>query len=209
MTGMSRVLSDIADLGAQYGAFRSCVASAQAFARSASAVRKSRPSTNEVLGMATVNPTREHIGVLERETPDDKPVVMVNLLKFREVAEYPPGERAGGSGKDAYARYSKAVTALLWEVGGQPLWMGKVRAGVIVPDGESWDEVLLIHYPSRRAFLRMVKSAPYQAIMHHRTAALADSRLIETRAVRLPKLVLVAVRGLVRVKALFWPQLPR
>lgn len=157
--------------------------------------------------MPIVNPTVAHIEAFERATPDSKPIVMVNLLKFRERAEYSESGAIGaigeaGTGREAYARYSKAVMPLLWEVGGQPLWMGKARATVIAPDGESWDEVLLVHYPSRSAFLRMVKSEPYQAIIHHRTAALADSRLIETRAVPLPRWLLGVGRRLLRLKTI-------
>lgn len=157
--------------------------------------------------MATVNPTREQIERFAREAPDDAPIVMLNLLRFRERADYPDG--APLSGRKAYGRYSKAVMPLLWEVGGQPLWMGKARAGVIAPEGEAWDEVLLVHYPSRRAFVRMVTSEPYQRILHHRTAALADSRLIELRAVRLPRWLLGVARHAVRARALLAPRLPR
>jgi len=39
---------------------------------------------------------------------------------------------------------------------------------------------VLMEYPSREAFIEMTSSAEYQAISHHRTAALADSRLIAT-----------------------------
>lgn len=159
--------------------------------------------------MPIVNPTIAHIEAYERATPDDEPIVMLNLLKFRARAEYPEGgaARESGTGREAYKRYSKAVMPLLWEVGGQPLWMGDARASVIAPDDESWDEVLLVHYPSRSAFLRMVKSAPYQAILHHRTAALADSRLIETRATRLPRWILGAARRLLRLKTLVFPKI--
>lgn len=156
--------------------------------------------------MGSIEPTLEQVAAFERQTPDEKPIVMLNLLKFRERADY-PAEGPGGSGRDAYSRYSKAAVQLVWEVGGQVLWSGKVRAGLIVPDGEAWDEVVLVHYPSRRAFLRMVKSQAYQSIMHHRTAALADSRLIETRAVRLPRWVLGAARGVLRAKAWVLPKI--
>ncbi|MFI5298359.1 MAG: DUF1330 domain-containing protein [Polyangiales bacterium] len=158
--------------------------------------------------MPTVNPTDAQIEDFERHTPDDKAIVMVNLLRFRERAE-PVAGGEGGSGREAYSRYSKAVVPLLWEVGGQVLWMGRVRAGVIVPADESWDEVLLVHYPSRNAFLRMVKSDAYQAIMPNRTAALADSRLIETRAAFVPRWLLGAARGLLRVKTIVWPKIER
>jgi uncharacterized protein (DUF1330 family) len=155
--------------------------------------------------MPIVNPSQELIDQFERETPDDKPIVMLNLLKFREQADYGDGG-PGGTGRQAYTRYGKGVIPLLWEVGGQVLWAGKARAGVIVAEGESWDEVALVHYPSRHAFLRMVKSEAYQRIMHHRTAALADSRLIETRAMWLPSWVLGAARGLVRLKTALLPK---
>lgn len=159
--------------------------------------------------MPTVNPTLEQIEAFARSAPDAKPIVMVNLLRFRAQADYAStGQRdEGGTGREAYGRYSKAVLPLLLEIGGQPLWMGKGRASVIAPDDEAWDEVLLVYYPSRDAFMRMVRSAPYQAILHHRTAALADSRLFETRAVRLPRLVLGAARGALRLKALVFPKI--
>jgi uncharacterized protein (DUF1330 family) len=54
---------------------------------------------------------------------------------------------------------------------------------VIGPEGEQWDDVLLVQYPSRRAFLTMVGRADYQQAVVHRRAALADSRLIATAAV--------------------------
>jgi uncharacterized protein (DUF1330 family) len=155
--------------------------------------------------MPIVNPSRARIEAFARETPDDRPIVMVNLLRFREQADYEAGG-PGGTGRAAYLRYSKAVVPLVWEVGGQLLWVGKARAGVIMPEGEAWDEVALVHYPSRRAFLRMINSDAYQAIVHHRTAGLSDSRLIETRATRLPRWLLAAARGLLRVKSWFSPK---
>jgi uncharacterized protein (DUF1330 family) len=157
--------------------------------------------------MPIVNPTREHIEQFERDTPDTRPIVMVNLLRFRTVAEYGEGGARGLSGKQAYSRYSKAVMPLLFEVGGQPLWMGKGRASVIATEGESWDEVLLVHYPSRSAFLKMVKSDAYQKVLEHRTAALEDSRLFETTAVSLPSWILRAARGAIRLKALVFPKI--
>lgn len=98
---------------------------------------------------------------------------------------------------------------MLWEVGGQVLWMGKARTTFIGPTDEAWDEVVLAWYPSRSAFLRMVRSPAYQAIVHHRTAGLGDSRLIETRIAALPRLVLAVARGATRAKALLAPKIPR
>ena len=64
----------------------------------------------------------------------------------------------------------------------------------------------LVRYPSRAAFLRMVKSDAYQAIMPHRTAALADSRLIELRAGALPAWLLRGAGAVVRARAVGFPK---
>ena len=155
--------------------------------------------------MPTVNPSLDEMARFERETPDDAPIVMLNLLRFRDEADYGPEGPRGVPGKKAYAAYSRAVMPLLLEVGGLPLWMGRARASVIAPEDETWDEVLLVHYPSRRAFLRMVRSPAYREVMRHRTAALADSRLVEMRPAFLPRWLLRAGRLAVRAKALVAP----
>lgn len=159
-----------------------------------------RPAGSDHGRMPIVNPSLEHMEDFERAAPDRSPIVMLNLLRFRDVAEYGDGTQV--SGKKAYARYSRGVLPLLFEVGGHPLWMGRARAGVIVPDGESWDEVLLVYYPSRHAFMRMVRSEAYQRVMVHRTAGLADSRLIETTAAALPRFLLRAASAAFRAKAM-------
>ena len=68
------------------------------------------------------------------------------------------------------------------EAGGRVVWAGEVAGTVIAPDGEGWDDAVLVEYPSRKAFLDMIARPDYQAAVPHRTAALEDSRLIATRA---------------------------
>ena len=92
------------------------------------------------------------------------------------------------------------------EVGGVPIWMGKVRQTVIAPNGEGWDEAFLVAYPSRQAFIKMVSTESYQAIMVHRTAALLDSRLIETHPKALPKSVLKMIGFGLKVKSWVFPR---
>ncbi len=129
----------------------------------------------------TVDPSGQDLKRLAREVPQDVPVVMLNLLKFREAAAYPPGHgEAGCSGRDAYATYSRLIVPMLRRAGGAPVWRGQARSAFIAPAGEVWDEVLLVRYPSIRAFIDMVTSPDYQAITVHRSAALQDSRLIAT-----------------------------
>jgi hypothetical protein len=93
-----------------------------------------------------------------RSLPDNGPVVMVNLVRFRERSL-----DGRGSGWDAYSRYSRADMPLLKQVGGTILWAGHVEGAALgyLPDGGRWDWVVLAHYPSRAAFLSMMTSADY------------------------------------------------
>jgi uncharacterized protein (DUF1330 family) len=136
--------------------------------------------------VGSVEPTQDQLRAFA-EGPEDGPVVMINLLRFRERAAYAPdaGETPC-SGQEAYGRYSAAVGPLLAGVGGRPIWVGLARQTVIAPAGEAWDQAILVEYPSRKAFFEMVSSPAYQAVVHHRTAALADSRLIATSGTELP-----------------------
>lgn len=128
--------------------------------------------------MSYIDPTREAFAAFAKRDHDG-PVHMLNLLRFRQVAAYPEGRapREGMSGAQAYAEYARASAPFFTGVGGEMVWSGKPLAGVIGPPGEAWDAGFLAGYPSKDAFLRMVKDEGYQAIVHHRQAAVADSRL--------------------------------
>lgn len=125
-----------------------------------------------------VDPTREAFGAFAA-LPHDGPVQMLNLLRFRKMAAYEDGRapRGGMSGADAYAEYARASAPFFQGVGGRLAWSGQPLAGVIGPPGEAWDAGFLAEYPSKDAFLSMVRDAGYQAIVHHRQAAVQDSRL--------------------------------
>jgi uncharacterized protein (DUF1330 family) len=132
--------------------------------------------------MPHIHPERSAIEALAK-LPDGEPVVMLNLLRFRSEAVYPDGSaHAPCSGREAYARYGAEAIRHVQAVGGKPIWTGQAQQTIIGPSDEAWDEVLLVQYPSRQAFLAMTANAEYLACTVHRTAALADSRLIAMRA---------------------------
>ena len=108
---------------------------------------------------------------------DDGPVMMVNLLRFKDRAD---GVDAadGISGAEAYARYGSAVREHLGRVGGRLVLAGAATESVIGPEEGEWDAVLVAEYPSRKAFLEMTGDPAYLEVHRHRAAALADSRLI-------------------------------
>ena len=113
---------------------------------------------------------------------DHGPMVMVNLLKFKEKATYPDGRDPDLSGRDAYNRYGEAVVACLAAVGGHVVYSGPVTGLMLGEVDELWDAVALAWYPGPQAMLQMVASPDYQAIEVHRHAGLAGQLNIRTRA---------------------------
>lgn len=113
---------------------------------------------------------------------EDGPFVMINLLKFKERAEYADGSEPELSGREAYRRYGVAVQGCLASVGGRSLYAGDVTELMLGEIDELWDMVALAEYPSRAAMMTMVSSPAYQAIEKHRVAGLAGQLNIRTKA---------------------------
>lgn len=109
-------------------------------------------------------------------------VVMLNLLRFRKIADYStspelnPGEPI--SGKQAYQLYIEHTLPFLTKSGGEILFMGKGGNYLIGPTDEYWDEVMLIKQNSVSDFLAFESNQDYMKGIGHRTAALEDSRLL-------------------------------
>lgn len=130
--------------------------------------------------MSSIHPSQQQFRALMALEPGHKgPVSMLNLLRFREQASYlPEHNEQPCSGREAYQRYGEVVGPYLERVGGRPIWVASALLSVIAPADETWDEALVVEYPSLSAFVRMMTDEGYLAITHHRDAALADSRLI-------------------------------
>ena len=132
-------------------------------------------------GQWSVEPTEAQLAVVG-EFEADRPVVMLNLLRFRDIADYSDhpdlAPVAPISGAEAYQRYGEAALAHLGDVGASVEYFASCGPTVIGPEGERWDMILLVRYPNPAAFLTMVTKPEYQALAGHRAAALVDSRLV-------------------------------
>ena len=117
---------------------------------------------------------------------DTGPVVMLNLLKFRERAEYRDGRADDISGREAYMRYVAAMQGIVEGAGGRFLFSGEVQGLVIGVVDELWDLAGLAEYPSRAEFFRIATSPEVQAIGVHREAGLAGQLLIPLTPQRMP-----------------------
>lgn len=129
---------------------------------------------------AYVDPDRENWQAF-KDLPRDMPIHMLNLIKFRDLADYPEGHPSHGqglTGAEAYAIYRAGFQALVADSGAGMVWEGPLECVVTGPPDE-WDEAFVMGYPNSAAFMAMVKDADYiRDVVPHRTAAVADSRLI-------------------------------
>ncbi|MFZ9396466.1 MAG: DUF1330 domain-containing protein [Erythrobacter sp.] len=127
-----------------------------------------------------IDPGAENFAAF-KALPRDEPIHMLNLLLYRDEAEYPVGHEHAGknwSGRRAYEEYGRTSGPIFRRVGGQIVWRGAFQCMVTGPSGRAWHDGFVAQYPSSGAFFEMIKDRDYQLAVVNRTAALVDSRLI-------------------------------
>jgi len=127
-----------------------------------------------------IDPSRANFDAF-KALPRDEPIHMLNLLRYRDRADYPEGHEHHGkdwTGRRAYEEYGRTSGPIFRRVGGRIVWRGVFQTAVTGPDAMRWDDGFIAEYPNAAAFLEMVKDADYQRAVANRTAALEDSRLI-------------------------------
>jgi len=129
----------------------------------------------------SIVPNQEQIAGFFKPGPDG-PIYMVNLLKFKDKAEYEDGRPTALTGRQAYDIYGAAVSLLLKEFGGAVMFSADVERLMLGEVEELWDEVAIAMYPSRVAMLGMMQHPTMQEIAVHRAAGLAGQLNIETAA---------------------------
>lgn len=96
------------------------------------------------------------------------PVVMLNLLRFND------------GGEETYARYVEAISDILARVGAEVVYAGDGSTVLVAEEGQSWDAVVLVRYPSRQAFSQMVADPEYHEVSALRTQSLEEAVLQAT-----------------------------
>jgi hypothetical protein len=129
-----------------------------------------------------VYPNREQMKGFFEEGNDDQPIYMINLLKFKEKAEYKDGRETSLSGREAYALYAEIIEKHLIEIGGEIIFKSKVTRITVGKVDELWDAIAIAKWPSKKVMgENMMPSNPellegYQ----HREAGLAGQLNIES-----------------------------
>jgi uncharacterized protein (DUF1330 family) len=117
-------------------------------------------------------------------------IVMLNLLRFREIADYSKNPKLAPatpiSGAAAFQRYIEHALPYVRESGGEMLFLGAGGQFLIGPLDERWDMVMLVRQQSTESFLAFASHQAYLAGMGHRTAALEDSRLLPLSEMAVP-----------------------
>jgi len=103
---------------------------------------------------------------------EDGPVWMVNLMKYREVAQYADGRESAISGKEADDEYAPLES--LAAVGAAPVFFGDVDQQLL---GEApiWDRVGVVKYPTRRSFIEMQSRPEFQTSHAHKDAGMEQT----------------------------------
>ena len=112
-----------------------------------------------------------------KQHPDEGPVAMVNLLKFR--AQSLDGD---GTGLDAYLRYGAVARGIVESRGGSIKWIGTVDHPALHEGGDvNWDMVQLVTYPNRASFIEMVTRPEYLEANVHRTNGVEKHVILATK----------------------------
>lgn len=125
--------------------------------------------TNQVI------PTKEEFVDFIKNYPSNTPLVMVNILKFKEKSG-----NGDESGRDAYKRYSKNMDPLVAKAGGKLIWAGNVERTVIGDYSAQPDMFLIVSYPSKESFIAMSTTPEYEEISKDRKLALEYGALLST-----------------------------
>jgi uncharacterized protein (DUF1330 family) len=138
-------------------------------------------------GSGGINPTPAQLDAVVAAHPSG-PIQMVNLLKFRERADYPADYEGGPAsectGAEAYQRYGEVAMAHVAKRGGRLVLLSGVDGIVLgAMAQDEWDQLAIVEYPHVEAFLDMGRDPDYLAATVHRTAGLERSAIIATTAV--------------------------
>lgn len=110
------------------------------------------------------------------------PVSMLNLLKFKERAEYEDGRATSLTGQEAYQRYGEQMRRFVESKGGRFIFAGQVNQLMLGEVDALWDMAAIVEYPSKEAFVEIISSAEVAEFGIHRTAGLEGQLLIAISA---------------------------
>ena len=103
---------------------------------------------------------------------EDGPIWMVNLMKYRDTADYADGRESTISGREADDIY--APVDVLADIGAEIVFVADVDQQLL-GDDTVWDRVAIVKYASRRSFIEMQSRPDFQEKHAHKEAGMATT----------------------------------
>ncbi len=129
-------------------------------------------------------PNVEYARKMANTAPDDDgPVWMVNLMKYREVAEYADGRQSTISGRKADDAYSPMES--LAAIGAELVFVGDVDQQLL-GDEPTWDRIAVVKYATRKSFIDMQSLPSFQKSHHHKDAGMEATIIMGTQPMAIP-----------------------
>ncbi|MGX9424797.1 MULTISPECIES: hypothetical protein [Bradyrhizobium] len=129
--------------------------------------------------------TKEALDAAERAVGEG-PVVMINLLWFRNAPDYPAGfEGAKPNARSAYYEgYASAFRTTAEDLGvaSQVVYAGNRLNGLLAGPNDDWDDIVVVRYERFADLRKIVESDAYdRTATPHRLAGIANWRFFATR----------------------------
>ena len=123
--------------------------------------------------MISTEPTDSQLREIS-EADQESPFDMINLIKYRSVAIYESeaDNAFGRSGREAYQEYGMVAFSKIIGMGGSLVYRGTCDHHFVGDESQNYDDLIIVRYPSRRAYLEMFNSTEYQEAIKHRKAGL-------------------------------------
>lgn len=131
-------------------------------------------------------PSRPKILSDAAERLGGNPVVMINLLRFRESPHYPGGfvdmkETSRAAYYEGYAGVFQEIASKLGIIS-ERLYVGSRAMTLVSTEDEQWDDIVMIRYDSFSDLLSIIRHPDYLLRAEpHRQAAIANWRFIASQ----------------------------
>ncbi len=110
------------------------------------------------------------LGWMKLPPEDDGPFWALNLMKYRDVADYGEGgSSAAKTGREADDEYTPRES--LAGIGAKITFAADVER-TLIGDGTDWDRVGIVRYPSRKAFFEMQQREDFKKSHVHKDAGM-------------------------------------
>ncbi len=102
------------------------------------------------------------------ERDDGRAFYMLNLMRYYpELRPFPGAPDFKGTPQESNARYEELARPMVLKIGGYPMYAAGIQGKNLLehqPELDDWSRLILVRYPSRRDFMKLLADPAYQEI---------------------------------------------